>query len=104
MGELVPFATVTAIVVFLTVLNCLAGSFSSRHRLESHAHPVVQCRVTLSKCRSNFAGKLTAFFSHSAAPTGEKFQTAQSTESPLARVILPSIKIWCLGMNLRSAP
>jgi hypothetical protein len=63
----------------------------------------MQCRVTLSKCRSNFTGKLRAFLSHSAAPAGEKFRTVQSTESPLGREILPTIKISCLGMSLRSA-
>jgi hypothetical protein len=56
-------------------------------------HTTMQCRVTLSKCRSNITGKLRAFFSHTAAPAGEKFRTVQSTESPLARVIFPTIKI-----------
>jgi hypothetical protein len=67
-------------------------------------HTTMQCRVLLSNCRSNFTGKLTAFFSHRAAPAGEKLRTVQSTETPLVRGILPTIKIWCLGMSLRSGP
>ena len=33
-------------------------------------------------CRSNFTGKLRAFFSHTGALAGEKFRMVQSTESP----------------------
>src|SRR6516164_7365341 len=64
----------------------------------------MQCRVVLSKCKSNFIGKKTAFVTHSAAPAGEKFRTVQATEVPLATMILPTIRTWCLGTILRSPP
>src|ERR1700722_2310223 len=62
----------------------------------------MQCRMALSKCRSNFTGRLAAFFSHSPAPAGEKFRTVQSKKVPLPKAILPTIRIWCLGTILRS--
>jgi hypothetical protein len=45
----------------------------------------MQCRVTLSKCRSNFTGKLSEFSSHSAAPAGEKFRTEQVHSEPFGQ-------------------
>jgi hypothetical protein len=62
----------------------------------------MQRQAVLSKCRSNFTGRFAAFLSHNAAPADEKFRTVQSTDVPLSRMILPTIKTWCLGTILRS--
>jgi hypothetical protein len=67
-------------------------------------HTTMQCRVPLSKCRSNFAGKTAALGSHSPAPAGEKFRTVQSTEASLPRTILPAIRAICRGRIRRSPP
>jgi hypothetical protein len=59
----------------------------------------MQSRVALSKSRSNFTGKLTAFFSQSAAPAGEKFRTVQSKEVPLPRMIAESEPLRTVNPN-----
>jgi hypothetical protein len=66
-------------------------------------HTTMQCRMALSKSRSNFGGSAVASGSHIPAPVDEKFRTVQSVmEALLPKMILPDLRTLCRGEILRS--
>jgi hypothetical protein len=63
----------------------------------------MQCRMALSKSRSNFGGIAAALVSRIAAPVDDKFRMEQSiTEAPLLKMIWPDLRTRCRGAFLRS--
>jgi hypothetical protein len=63
----------------------------------------MQCRMALSKSRSNFGGIAGALVSRIAAPVDDKFRMEQSiTEAPLLKMIWPDLRTRCRGAFLRS--
>ena len=63
----------------------------------------MQCRMALSKSRSNFGGIAGALVSRIAAPVDDKFRMEQSiTEAPLPKMIWPDLRTRCRGAFLRS--